>query len=142
MTDTHKYSVSVAGIVVTDRDRVLVIRRGDNGHWEPPGGVLEHDETFEEGIMREVQEETRMLVHVGNLTGVYKNMAQDIAALTFRSLPISADVKGADEAADVRWMTLPEIESVMAPVRAVRVTDSIRSHDRFNHSICLLHSRL
>ena len=39
-----KHSVSVAGIVVDDHGRVLVIRRDDNGRWEPPGGVLELDE--------------------------------------------------------------------------------------------------
>jgi len=44
MTDTPEHSVSVAGVVVDDQDRVLVIRRRDNGHWEPPGGVLELDE--------------------------------------------------------------------------------------------------
>ena len=41
-----------------DDGRVLVIRRRDNGRWEPPGGVLELDETFEAGVRREVHEET------------------------------------------------------------------------------------
>jgi hypothetical protein len=34
MTDTPKHSVSVAGIVVDDDGRVLVIQRRDNSHWE------------------------------------------------------------------------------------------------------------
>ena len=34
MAATPKHSVSVAGIVVRDDDRVLVIKRDDNGHWE------------------------------------------------------------------------------------------------------------
>jgi 8-oxo-dGTP diphosphatase len=54
MSDTPKHSVSVAGIVVGERERVLLIRRRDNGRWEPPGGVLELGETFEEGVRREV----------------------------------------------------------------------------------------
>ena len=49
MADTPKHSVSVAGIVVDDQDRVLVIQRRDNGHWEPPGGVLELDEAPADG---------------------------------------------------------------------------------------------
>ncbi|WP_420845780.1 NUDIX hydrolase, partial [Mycobacterium timonense] len=36
---TPKHSVRVAGIVVRGDDRILVIRRDDNGHWEAPGGV-------------------------------------------------------------------------------------------------------
>ena len=46
MTETPVHSVSVAGIVVNGEGKVLVIRRRDNGHWEPPGGVLEMSETF------------------------------------------------------------------------------------------------
>src|ERR1035441_848949 len=44
MGDSPRHSVSVAAVVVDDHDRALLIRRRDNGHWEPPGGVLELDE--------------------------------------------------------------------------------------------------
>src|SRR5690606_35518597 len=33
------HSVSVAGVIVDDSDRALLIQRRDNGQWEPPGGV-------------------------------------------------------------------------------------------------------
>ena len=58
MPDQHIHSVSVAGVVVDEAGRVLIIQRRDNGRWEPPGGILERDETFEEGVVREVAEET------------------------------------------------------------------------------------
>jgi len=64
MAATPKHSVSVAGIVVSDDDRVLVIRRDDNGHWEAPGGVLELGESFEDGVRREVLEETGLAISV------------------------------------------------------------------------------
>jgi 8-oxo-dGTP diphosphatase len=41
VSDTPKHSVSVAGIVVRDDGRVLAVRRRDNQHGEPLGGVLE-----------------------------------------------------------------------------------------------------
>ncbi|MFC5232136.1 NUDIX domain-containing protein [Pseudonocardia zijingensis] len=44
------HSVAVAGVVVRDGGRVLVVQRRDNGRWEAPGGVLELGETFEEGV--------------------------------------------------------------------------------------------
>lgn len=78
MSVLPKHSVSVAGAVVDDQDRVLVIRRADNGHWQPPGGVLELDETFEDGIRREVVEETGVTVAVQELSGVYKNLARGV----------------------------------------------------------------
>jgi len=51
--------------------RVLVVQRRDNAHWEPPDGVLELGETFEQGVQREVVEETGITVHVDRLTGAY-----------------------------------------------------------------------
>ena len=70
MPDQHIHSVSVSGVVVDEAGRVLVAQRRDNGHWEAPGGILERDETFEEGVIREVTEETGVTVQVERLTGV------------------------------------------------------------------------
>jgi ADP-ribose pyrophosphatase YjhB (NUDIX family) len=84
MADSPRHSVSVAAVVVDDQDRVLLIQRRDNGHWEPPGGVLELGEEITEGLRREVAEETGLDVEPSALTGVYKNMSQGIVALVFR----------------------------------------------------------
>lgn len=43
-SSTPLHSVSVAGAVIRDDGRMLVIKRRDNGNREPPGGVLELDE--------------------------------------------------------------------------------------------------
>lgn len=135
VVDTPKHSVSVAGIVVDDQDRVLVIQRRDNGHWEPPGGVLELDETPEEGVKREVLEETGLVVTVEHLSGVYKNMSLKIIALVFKCRPARGTLRTSDESAVVRWVSAEEVDSLMAPAYAVRVTDarvphaSVRVHD-------------
>src|ERR1044072_178082 len=111
--ETPKHSVSVAGIVVDDQDRVLVIKRRDTGHWEPPGGVRELGETFEEGVKREVLEETGVHVNVDRLTGVYKNMNHGIVALVFRCSWASGSTDTTNEAASVRWLSLSEVASSM-----------------------------
>ncbi|PXY34660.1 NUDIX hydrolase [Prauserella coralliicola] len=130
MGDTPKHSVSVAGIVIDPRDRVLVIRRRDNGHWEMPGGVLELGESFEDGVRREVAEETGMTVEVERLTGVYKNLARGIVALVFRCRPGDEPIHPTDEAAEVRWMTREEVTDSMDPAFAIRV------HDAFEQGTC------
>lgn len=138
MATTPKHSVSVAGIVVRHDDRVLVIRRDDNGQWEAPGGVLELDESFEDGVRREVLEETGLQVTVERLTGVYKNLTRGIVALVYRCSPADGDTNRTAETREVRWMTREEVQSAMSPAFAVRVLDVFeegphsRAHDGVN----------
>jgi ADP-ribose pyrophosphatase YjhB (NUDIX family) len=138
MSSTPKHSVSVAGIVVDDEDRVLVIRRRDTGDWQAPGGVLELDESFEAGVRREVAEETGVVVEVGRLTGVYKNVSRGVVALVFRCKALSAAASSTDEASEIRWITRDEVRQSMSPAFAVRVFDAfedatrVRAHDGVN----------
>ena len=103
--------------------------------WQPPGGVLELAETFEEGVQREVLEETGISVAVERLTGVYKNLPVGIVALVFRCRPTAGSAQPSDEAAAVRWLTLDEVVELMDPAHAVRITDALqeaptsRAHD-------------
>lgn len=128
MAPPPKHSVSVAGVVVDDQGRVLVIRRDDTGHWQPPGGVLELDETFEEGVRREVLEETGVVVLVERLTGVYKNVKHGIVALVFRCKPVGGNAHPTDEAQEVRWVGVGEVSSIMDPAFAVRILDAFEAH--------------
>lgn len=138
MGATQKHSVSIAGIVVRDDGRVLVIKRDDNGHWEAPGGVLELDESFESGVQREVLEETGLAVTVERLTGVYKNLTHGIVALVYRCRSAGGEPHATEEAREIRWMTKEEVQSAMTPAFGVRVLDAFeespqsRAHDGVN----------
>ncbi|MFI6765551.1 NUDIX hydrolase [Streptomyces sp. NPDC050355] len=130
------HSVSVAGVVVREDGRVLVIKRADNGAWEAPGGVLELDERPEEGTCREVLEETGIKVETESLTGVYKNMKRGVVALVFRCRLVGGEERTSDESVDVRWFNREEVESHMVEAYAVRVLDAlsdqvpqVRAHD-------------
>ena len=129
------HSVSVAGVVIDVDKRVLVIRRRDNGHWEAPGGVLELGETFEQGVEREVLEETGVQVSVDALTGVYKNMSRCIVALVYRCSIKAGHPQASNEATSVRWVDRDQIDASMSPAYAARVHDafhptaSSRAHD-------------
>lgn len=134
---TPLHSVSVAGAVVREDGRVLAIRRADNGTWEPPGGVLELTETVEDGVRREIFEETGLKVSVERLTGVYKNVTRGVVALVFRCHPEGGTEQLSDESTAVDWLTPAEVSDRMGEVYAVRMLDalrdeaapSIRTHD-------------
>ncbi|WP_432086148.1 NUDIX hydrolase [Streptomyces sp. bgisy095] len=135
-TSTPLHSVSVAGAVVREDGRFLAIRRADNGTWEPPGGVLELTEVPEEGVAREVWEETGIRVEVEELTGVYKNTTRGIVALVFRCKPSGGEERTSTESTAVEWLTPEEITARMTEVYAVRLLDAlddkgphVRSHD-------------
>jgi 8-oxo-dGTP diphosphatase len=106
-----------------------------DGRWEPPGGIVELDETIEDAVRREVEEETGARVEVERLTGVYKNMARGIVALVFRCRLLSTPVAQSDEARRVEWQDLERIPELMDSAYAVRVVDaqdhvtSARAHD-------------
>lgn len=65
--------VGVGGVII-DAGRALLIRRGSEpllGEWSIPGGTLELGETLEEGVARELLEETGLEVRVLDLIEVF-----------------------------------------------------------------------
>jgi len=65
--------VGVGGVIIED-GRALLIRRGREpllGEWSIPGGTLELGETLEEGVARELLEETGLKVRVLELIEVF-----------------------------------------------------------------------
>jgi 8-oxo-dGTP diphosphatase len=134
---SEKHSVSVAGVIIDDDDRTLLIRRRDNAHWEPPGGVLEVDERITDGLRRELREETGLIVEPVSLTGVYKNMNRGIVALVFRCRIVEGGLMTNPEVTAFHWASKDEVANMMAEAFAVRVNDAyhyggqvaIREHD-------------
>jgi ADP-ribose pyrophosphatase YjhB (NUDIX family) len=124
----NMHSVSVAGVVIDERGRALLIQRRDNGHWEAPGGILERDEDVLTGLRREVREETGLEVEPIALTGVYKNMARSIVALVFRCEAVGGRLEESGEAQAFRWATADETRALASEAFAIRVLDAMRHH--------------
>ncbi len=137
-TAERPHSVSVAGVIVDDHGRALLIKRRDNGHWEPPGGVVEAGETLPDALQREVLEETGIKIATpAALTGVYKNMKGLIVSLVFRCEAIDGQPTTGDETKALRWATREEVSELADEAYAIRVLDAldatsppaIRAHD-------------
>jgi len=136
-SQTPRHSVSVAAAIQDDNGRFLVIRRADNGRWEPPGGVLELGESITDGLVREVHEETGLRVQPTELSGVYKNMARGIVALVFRCEIVAGSLHRTSEAVAFEWLAADEVADHMSDAYSVRLLDAldsdggpaIRAHD-------------
>ncbi len=77
MTSSREYPerpvVGIGGVII-DQGRTLLIRRGNEpllGEWSIPGGTLEIGESLQEGVVRELLEETGIEVRVLELIEVF-----------------------------------------------------------------------
>ncbi|GLV80043.1 NUDIX hydrolase [Streptomyces hygroscopicus subsp. hygroscopicus] len=138
MSTERPHSVSVAGVIVDDAGRALLIKRRDNGKWEPPGGVLEREETIPEALQREVLEETGIKIALpATLTGVYKNMTGLIVSMVFRCEALDGTPTTGAETRALRWATREEVTELADEAYAIRVLDAldnisppaVRAHD-------------
>lgn len=71
--------VGVGGVVIVD-GRALLIRRGSEplrGQWSIPGGMLELGESLQQGVARELLEETGLVVRVLDLIEVFDRVYFD-----------------------------------------------------------------
>jgi 8-oxo-dGTP diphosphatase len=87
-------------------------------------------------LIREVLEETGLLVEPGPLSGVYQNLSRDIVAFVFRCRRIKGQLRSPSESASVAWLTPPEVSAKMYEAYAVRLLDAmqksgptVRTHD-------------
>jgi 8-oxo-dGTP diphosphatase len=60
----------VAGLVVDGQGRLLLQRRSDSGAWGLPGGMVDPGESPARTVVREVHEETGLVVRPHRLAGV------------------------------------------------------------------------
>lgn len=63
--------VRASGFVRNDAGQILLCRRADVMLWDVPGGTIGIDETPAHGLVREVQEETGLVLEAERLIGVY-----------------------------------------------------------------------
>lgn len=123
--------MGVGGVVIAD-GRALLIRRGSpplEGEWSIPGGMLELGETFEEGVRRELAEETGLEVRVVDFIEVFERIfpGEDgrtryhFVILDYLCAVERGEARAASDVTDVAWAGEEELRKYALTPRATRV---------------------
>ena len=137
------FPIPSVGAVILDRDRVLLVRRGQapaKGKWTFPGGVVELGESPEEALIREVKEECNLLITVIGVIEIVSKVIRDehniikyhyiiidylARCQTYDELPgYKIPLQPGTDVMDVRWIPLQEVikyeltEGILPIIRA------------------------
>ena len=106
--------LAVDAVIVEGEEIYLIKRKNDpfKDMWALPGGFVEHGETVEEAVKREVKEETGVDVTIKRLVGVFSDPGRDprghIVSIVFLAEPHGTPRSGSD-AKDIKRFTLSQL---------------------------------
>lgn len=111
------------GIVIFNKQNILLIRRGKNprkGEWSLPGGAQELGETIFEAAKRETKEETNLEIKVLGLLDVINSIHKDdkgrikqhYTLIDVYASVISGKPIAGDDADAVSWFNINNINSL------------------------------
>jgi ADP-ribose pyrophosphatase YjhB (NUDIX family) len=103
------------GAIILKRDSVLLVERGKSpleGYWSLPGGVLETGERLEEGVRREVLEETGLAVKPLRVITIFERIMPDaLGRIEYHYVLIDylcrvtgGTLKAADDVSRAEWV--------------------------------------
>ena len=107
----HPLVPCVGAVVQDGAGRLLLIRRGQEpsrGLWSLPGGRVEPGESLEQAVVREVREETGLVVRAGRPVGRVQIPAgavvYDVTDFACSLLDPAAEPVAGDDADGVTWV--------------------------------------
>jgi ADP-ribose pyrophosphatase len=119
--------VGVGGVVLID-GRVVLIRRGKEplrGRWVIPGGTVELGETLHEAVVREMQEETGLLVAPREVVLVFDRIQREGPSVEYHYVIIdyaceyvSGELKAGSDADEVALVAPEELDRYDLPPQA------------------------
>ena len=118
MPDNRRYPkrpILGVGALIFNRGKILLVERGKEplkGYWSLPGGVLETGETLEQGIVREVREETGLEVQPLKVLEIFERIIRDAQGapeyhyvlIDYICRVTGGSLRAADDASRAAWV--------------------------------------
>lgn len=121
---------STAGFILNSKGELLLVRRAkepQKGTLDLPGGFVDNEETAEEGMIREIKEETGLEIkevkYLFSVPNIYRYSGMDIHTLDLFFLCHAEDdalPEAADDAAECNWVPLREVYVERFGLRSIR----------------------
>ncbi len=112
----RKTKIAVGGVIIRDNKILLTKRRDDpdKNKWAIPGGKLELNETLEDGLKREMKEETSLNVKIGKLLGIIEVINDNFhyVILDYECDIISGEIEANSDALDIGYFNLNGLSNV------------------------------
>ena len=133
MTHQHpKHIIAVSAFITNEHGEVLLVKthwRSDT--WESPGGQVEEGEALDQAVIREVLEETGVVINTLGITGVYYNATKQLLSVVFKAIYISGNIviqpEEIQEAAFVKLTTDNMEKYITRPNMISRTLDSMNA---------------
>jgi len=131
-------ALAVNAIIRKDDNSVLLVKRNIEpfrGLWSLPGGFVEHDETVEESLAREVKEETGLKVKPTGVAGVYshplRSPVKHVVTICYECTVLEGDLKAYGENTEAKFFPTDSL-----PKLAFDHEKIIKDHLRLKNAFC------
>ena len=127
------------GVVIRDHHGwILLEKRSDSGLWGLPGGKIEPGESVIEAAIREVHEETGLLVNITRLIGVYSEPTDRIVTfldngdvvhlvdILLEATIISGELSCSSESEEVRFFDPAAFPADIVPPARMPLHDTLK----------------
>lgn len=112
----HNCNLAADSMIIVGNEVLLVKRKNDpfRGQWAIPGGFVERDERLQAAALRELQEETGVLLTQIRQFGVYGEPGRDprgrtVTFVFWTRLAEKPPIQASDDAADCSWFPLDHL---------------------------------
>jgi len=140
--------VAAAGYVEDGKGNMLLVKTHNRG-WDTPGGQIEVGENLEEGLLREIMEESGVTATVRCLAGIYSNVGKHLFYDGVTEVPTKVmfdflcdytggELRTSDETSEVIWVPKNKVlEYITSPPQFYRFQKTLAFDGKVQYASCV-----